>query len=711
MSKLYELISQSTGIPFLKVQKTISLLKDKCTIPFIARYRKEFTGSLNEIQISNIQKDFNRLNELIDRKSFIIKTIEEKNQLTPQLKAYIEKTWSSAKLEDLYLPYKTKRLTKSEIARKNGLEPLAKIIMAQRESNLNQRAKDFLGPTIKSLDSALEGARNIISEWINESIRVRDYLREIFEKHATINSKVKSKSKADPEALKFRDYFEHSENLSRIASHRYLAILRAEKLGFIKASIQIDAERALNRISHFFIKSSGACAKQIDLAIQDAYKRLLHPSMETEFKTKAKVKADQVAIEKFKDNLEQLLMAAPTGSQVTFGIDPGFRTGCKLAVLSANSELLEYGSLYPNPPQNQYEESKATLLNLAKKYKPNQIAIGNGTASRETESFIKSVILDAGLDIEVYMVNEAGASIYSASEIAREEFPNIDLTVRGAISIARRLMDPLAELVKIDAKSIGVGQYQHDVNQQSLKNELDQVVSSVVNKVGVNVNTASYSLLSYVSGVGDKLAKNIIDFRTSEGPLKSRTQLKKVKGLGNKSFEQCAGFIKIIDGKNPLDKTFVHPESYHIVESIAKNLNTEIDELLSNNEMLKSLEFNKLDLNDFGKETVTDIINELKKPGLDPRGSAKPFSFSDQVRNISDLISGMQLPGIVNNLTKFGAFVDIGIKESGLIHISNMSDTFVSDPSDILKLGQHITVEVLSIELERNRIQLKLISN
>ena len=709
MQKQIELISQTLGIPIPRVSNTIQLIQDKCTVPFIARYRKEKTGSLDEIQISNIQKEFKRLMELIDRKTFIINQIDEQGKLTDSLRQQIDESWDSSEIEDLYLPYKKKRKTKAEIARADGLEPLAKIIMAQRELNIRSKAKQFTNHQMANSEQALEGARYIISEWINESNVVRKYLRETFEKHAEIRSKVKSSKKNSEEAKKFTDYFDHSERLNKAASHRILAMLRAEKLAVVKIGIHIDKEIAISRLNRMYVKSSGTCAEQIELSIDDAYKRLLHPSLENEFKTKAKEKADKTAIDIFANNLQQLLMSPPTGEKVTIGLDPGFRTGCKLAVVSAQSELLYYDTIYPNPPQNQFEISKSKLITHIKKYNVEQIAIGNGTASRETEAFAKAILKGSDLNVQVYIVNEAGASIYSASEIARKEFPNIDLTVRGAVSIARRLMDPLAELVKIDAKSIGVGQYQHDVNQQQLKSELDDTVSLVVNKVGVNVNTASHSLLSYVSGIGPKLAENIVNYRYSGGAIKTRTELKKIKGLGAKAFEQSAGFLKVLDGDNPLDKTFVHPESYHIVKKMAKTFSLDVKELVDSPERLNQIDTSQFISSEVGKETVMDIINEIKKPGLDPRGIAEPFSFAESISSINDLIAGMELPGIVNNLTKFGAFVDIGIKEGGLIHISNMSDKFISDPSEVLKLDQKVLVQVLNIDLNRKRIQLKLV--
>ncbi|SNQ42707.1 Tex family protein [Cellulophaga lytica] len=702
-------ILKHTQLPELSVKNTIELLNQDCTIPFISRYRKEKTGNLDEVQIGAIVTYKAQFEALEKRKAAILKALQEQDVLTPELQTKIAATDNLTTLEDIYLPFKKKRKTKAETAIKNGLEPLAKIIMAQRNDEIEYTASRYLNDVIVNEDLALEGARHIISEWINERTDIRNGIRHQLENYALITTKVIGTKKDDEKAQKFRDYFDWSEALKRCPSHRLLAILRAEKEGFIRVKIEIDNDRALDKIENRIIKSNNACAQQIELAIQDAYKRLLLPSLSNELLKNAKEKADADAIAVFSKNLKQLLLGSPLGEKRILALDPGFRTGCKLVCLDAQGDLLHNETIYPHAPQNKSTEAIKKISSLADAYKIEAIAIGNGTASRETEQLVKRIQFKNPL--EVFVVSEAGASIYSASKIARDEFPNYDVTVRGAVSIGRRLADPLAELVKIDAKSIGVGQYQHDVDQSKLKQSLDTVVESCVNAVGVNINTASTSLLSYVSGIGPKLAENIVNYRNENGAFTSRTAIKKVPRLGGKAFEQGAAFLRIKNAKNPLDDSAVHPESYSIVQQITKDAKVPIEELIGNKEVLQKIDLQKYCTDTVGLPTLQDIVKELEKPGLDIREKAKVFSFNQNIRSITDLVAGQLLPGIVNNITNFGCFVDVGIKESGLIHISNLADTFVKDVNEHVSLHQQIVVKVLEVDVARKRIQLALHKN
>lgn len=699
-------IAKSTSYTTQAIQKTIQLLNEDCTIPFIARYRKEQTGNLDEVAIGEIVQLKQEFEAIEKRKNTILKAIEEQNGLTEQLRQKIETIFDLTTLEDLYLPFKKKRKTKAETARKNGLEPLAKIIMSQRQNALNQTAAKFINAQVPNKEKALEGARHILAEWINERSDIREQLRQQISRFASITTKVVKKHQEDENAQTYKDYFDWSESLKRIPSHRLLAILRAEKEGFIRVKLDIDKEKAIDKIDRKLIKSNNDCAEQIELAIDDAYKRLLFPSLENEAFQKAKEKADEAAIQVFAKNLEQLLLASPLGEKRILAIDPGFRTGCKVVCLNQQGNLLHYSTIFPNAPQQKTDEAQKTIQHLISTYKIEAIAIGNGTASRETNQFIQN--LSCANSVEVFVVNEAGASIYSASKIARDEFPDHDVTVRGAISIGRRLADPLAELVKIDAKSIGVGQYQHDVDQTKLKQTLANVVEHCVNKVGVNINTASAPLLSYVSGIGEKLAENIVTYRKQNGAFQSRKEIKNVARLGGKAFEQSAGFLRIQNAQNPLDNSSVHPERYQLVQQIANDLNTDIAQLIGNKQALKQIQIQNYVDDEIGLPTLNDIIKELEKPGLDPREKAKAFSFDQTIKTIEDLKTGQILPGIVNNITNFGCFVDIGIKQSGLVHVSNLANTFVKDINDFVHLNQQVQVKVIDIDLHRKRIQLSM---
>ena len=696
-----EFIKNKTGLQDKSIANVLSLLSEGATIPFIARYRKERSGGLDEVEIAAIRDESKRYNELISRQQTILKTIEEQNQLTDELKTKIVQCFDPILLEDLYLPYKQKRLTRGEKAKKLGLEPLAKMIMSQRGGDPFQMAERFVKGEVVDEDQALEGAKDIIAEWMNENVTCRTRLRETFEKRSILVSKlVKGK---EEEAEKYKDYFDHSESLSRVASHRFLALYRANREGLLSLKARPDEEGVLQFMERFFVKGNDACADFVAEAAQDAYKRLLRPSLENEVLNKTKEKADAEAIKVFGKNLRQLLLAPPLGSKRVLAIDPGFRTGCKVVCVDENGNLLTNTTIFPHPPQKEESQAKAKIAQLVQAYKIQAIAIGDGTAGRETEGMIKHIRFDR--DVEVYVVREDGASIYSASSIARKEFPDYDVTVRGAVSIGRRLMDPLAELVKIDPKSVGVGQYQHEVNQTQLKETLDDVVISCVNTVGVDVNTASPYLLSYVSGLGPTLAENIVKFRTENGGIFSREELKKVARLGGKAFEQAAGFIRIRDGKNPLDNSSVHPESYGVVAKIAKSLNCDIATLIGNKELLS-----KVDAKDFPETdafTFNDIIAELKKPGHDPRKQAEVLEFDHRIKTIDDLKTGMSLTGIVTNVTNFGAFVNIGIKENGLIHKSNLAEVYVEDPSDFIALHEHVSVQVMEVDIARKRIGLK----
>lgn len=699
-------IKLHTNLSEKSIKNTIELLNQDCTIPFISRYRKEATGNLDEVQIGAIVNYKEQYETLEKRKLSILKSLEEQDVLTENLKQKVKLATDLTTLEDLYLPFKKKRKTKAETARKNGLEPLAKIIMSQNASDIESIAYKYINNEVKSIEGALEGARHIIAEWINERTDIRNNIRKQLERYAQITTTVISTKKEDEKAQKYRDYFDWSESLNRCPSHRLLAILRAEKEGFIRIKIEIDHDKALYNIENRIIRSDGESAKQIKLAIQDSYKRLLFPALSNEILNLTKEKADDNAIQVFAKNLKQLLLGAPLGEKNILAIDPGFRTGCKLVCLNAQGALEHNETIYPHAPQNDNIGAIKKISSLIDAYKIEAIAIGNGTASRETERLIRKIRFNK--DIQVFVVSEAGASIYSASKIARDEFPNYDVTVRGAVSIGRRLADPLAELVKIDPKSIGVGQYQHDVDQNKLKSSLDTVVESCVNTIGVNVNTASESLLSYVSGIGTKLAENIVAYRDKNGPFKSRSDIKKVPRLGDKAFEQSAGFLRIKNAKNPLDDSAVHPESYGIVKQMAKDIKKDVKDLIGNKLTLEKIDLQKYTSTTVGLPTLTDIISELEKPGLDPREKAKVFTFNQDIKTINDVKEGQLLPGIVNNITNFGCFVDIGIKESGLIHVSNLSDNFVKDVNEHVSLHQQLIVKVLEVDVARKRIQLKL---
>jgi len=701
---IYNLISTTLGIKESQIEKTVKLLSDGATIPFISRYRKEVTGGLDEVQIAAIKEQFDKITELQKRKETVLKSIEEQEKLTPELKSRIENCWNSTELEDIYLPYKPKRQTRAEIARKKGLEGLAKLIMAQQNIDVEEKAFAFVKGDVEDTKEAISGACDIIAEWISEDEYARNSMRNLFQREAVITSKVVKGKEAEGD--KFRDYFDFSERLSRCTSHRILAVRRGESEGFLKISISPEDEDALERLDKRFVKANNEASDYVEDAVKDSYKRLLKPSIETEFASLSKEKADEEAIRVFAENLRQLLLAAPLGQKRVLGIDPGYRTGCKLVCLDAQGALLHNETIYPHPPQSEYSKAGNKVVKLVSTYNIDAIAIGNGTASRETEHFITNLRYEK--QVQVFVVSENGASIYSASKTAREEFPDYDVTVRGAVSIGRRLMDPLAELVKIDPKSIGVGQYQHDVDQNKLKKSLDLTVESCVNLVGVNVNTASKHLLTYISGLGPTLAQNIVDYRTEHGAFKTRKQLLKVPRMGEKAFEQCAGFLRIADAENPLDNSAVHPESYHVVEAMAKELKCSVKELIDNKELKKSLDLKKYVSDKVGLPTLNDIMQELDKPGRDPRKAIKVFEFDPNIRTIADLREGMVLPGIVTNITNFGCFVDVGIKENGLVHISELADRFVSDPTEVVSLHQHVQVKVISVDTERKRVALSM---
>ncbi len=711
---MLQYIASQINLSSKSIENTVKLLNEDCTIPFISRYRKEMTGNLDEVEIAQIQKIKLAYETLLKRKEAILKNLKEQGVLTENLENKIKKAKTLQEVEDIYLPYKKKRKTKAETARKNGLEPFAKIIMAQRNDDIEYIASKYLNESVKNEDEAIQGAGYIIAEWINENIAVRNSLRRIYERKAMISSKITSKAKKlesqdkDYDKLqKFKDYFDWNEALNRCPSHRLLAMLRAENEGFVKIKVAIDNDDAVNLIDRRIIKNNSTATSYLEKFIDDAYKRLLAPALSNEVLQQAKEKADATAISVFAKNLEQLLLASPLGEKRVLAIDPGFRTGCKVVCLDEQGVFKKYETIFPHAPQNQKTEAKETIKYLVEKYNIEAIAIGNGTASRETETLVKQMQFNSKID--VFVISEAGASIYSASKIAREEFPKLDVTVRGAISIGRRLQDPLAELVKIDAKSIGVGQYQHDVDQAKLKSELELVVSSCVNRIGVNINTASKSLLTFVSGIGEKLAENIILYREQNGAFQTRKDIKKVPRLGTKAFEQGAGFLRIKNAKNPLDNSAVHPESYLVVKKMATSLQLNESDLIGNKTELQRLNLNQFITEKIGLPTLRDIVKELEKPGLDPREQAKTFSFDENIKTIKDVVSGMVLPGIVNNITAFGCFVSIGIKESGLIHISNLSDTFVKDPNEIVSLQQHVTVKVLEVDVQRKRIGLELV--
>ena len=707
MEEFSRMISDALKLPEHRVQNTLKLLLDGATIPFISRYRKEATGGMDEVQISEINARYEKLCELAKRKETILSTIGELGKLTPELSKRIADCWEGTELEDIYLPYKPKRKTRAEIARQKGLEPLAVLLLMQRENNLAAKARAFVKGDIKDEEDALKGARDIIAEQVNEDERARNQIRRQFERQGVITAKVIKGKESDEAAAKYRDYFEFSEPLKRCTSHRLLAIRRGEKEGILKVSITpADETECGERLERLFVKTNNECAHQVAEAVNDAYKRLLKPSIETEYAAISKEKADDEAIRVFAGNLRQLLLAPPLGQKRVMGIDPGFRTGCKVVCLDAQGTLLHNEAIYPHPPKSEYKQAARKLTQLVEQYKIEAIAIGNGTASRETEQFVTSQRYDR--EIQVFVVSEDGASIYSASKTAREEFPDYDVTVRGAVSIGRRLIDPLAELVKIDPKSIGVGQYQHDVDQSKLKASLDQTVESCVNLVGVNVNTASKHLLTYVSGLGAALAQNIVDYRTENGAFRSRRELLKVPRMGAKAFEQCAGFLRIPGAENPLDNSAVHPESYSVVERMAKDLGCSVTDLIKDKELRSRIKIENYITDSVGLPTLTDIMQELDKPGRDPRRKIEMFEFDKNVRTLDDLQEGMELPGIVTNITNFGCFVDIGIKENGLVHVSQLADRFISDPSTVVSIHQHVRVRVMSIDRERKRIQLTM---
>lgn len=707
MEEFSQMIAAELKLPAHRIANTLKLLQGGATIPFISRYRKEATGGLDEVQIGDIQTRYEKLCELSKRKETVLSTIEEQGKLTPELKARISACWNATELEDIYLPFKPKRKTRAEAARAKGLEPLALLLMMQKENNLAAKVRNFVKGEVKDEEDALKGARDILAEQISEDERSRNLMRNQFQRQALIQSKVVKGKEAEEASAKYRDYFDFCEPLKKCSSHRLLALRRGESEGVLKVTIFPEDEDMCNEcLQRLFVRANNECAHQVEEALTDAYKRLLKPAIETEFAALSKEKADEEAIRVFAENLRQLLLAPPLGQKRVMGIDPGFRTGCKVVCLDAQGTLLHNEAIYPHPPKSEYAQADRKIVKLVEQYKIEAIAIGNGTASRETEQFVTSQRYDR--EVQVFVVSEDGASIYSASKTAREEFPDYDVTVRGAVSIGRRLMDPLAELVKIDAKSIGVGQYQHDVDQTKLKASLDQTVESCVNLVGVNVNTASKHLLTYVSGLGPTLAQNIVDYRTENGPFESRRQLLKVPRMGAKAYEQCAGFLRIPQAKNPLDNSAVHPESYPIVEQMAKDLNCTVADLIKNKELRSKIDLKKYVTDTVGLPTLTDILQELDKPGRDPRQKIQVFEFDKNVRTLDDLQEGMELPGIVTNITNFGCFVDIGIKENGLVHVSQLADRFVSNPADVVRIHQHVRVKVMSIDHERKRIQLTM---
>jgi len=704
-AKFISLIASALILSEKQIRNAIQLFDEGATIPFISRYRKEMTEGMDEVQLGDTKEQYDKLCELAKRKLAVLKSIEEQNKLTVELKSRIDNCWNITELEDIYLPYKPKRRTRAEIAREKGLEPLAKMLMKQQSNDVDRMALQFVKDKVENVDDALAGARDIIAEWINESESARNSIRMIFSREAIISSKlVKGK---EEEAQKYRDYFDMTEKLGRCSSHRLLAMRRGETEGFLRVNISPEDEHCLEKLDRIFVKGKTKASEQVAESVTDAYKRLLKPSIETEFAAESKAKADTEAIRVFAENLRQLLLAPPLGQKRVLGIDPGFRTGCKVVCLDAQGNLLHNETIYPHPPVNETAQAMRKVQKMVEAYDIQAVAIGNGTAGRETELFIQNTRFDR--EVKLFVVSENGASIYSASKIARDEFPDYDVTVRGAVSIGRRLMDPLAELVKIDPKSIGVGQYQHDVDQAQLKKALDQTVENAVNKVGVNLNTASKHLLIYISGLGLQLAQNIVDFRSENGAFKNRKQLMKVPKMGAKTFEQCAGFLRIPDSDQLLDNSAVHPESYGIVEAMAKDLKTDVKELIQNKELKKSIDLQKYITPTVGLPTLNDILLELEKPGRDPRSGIKVFEFDSNVKTISDLRIGMELPGIVTNITNFGAFVDIGIKENGLVHVSQMADRYISNPAEVVSVHQHVKVRIMEVDAIRKRVQLKLL--
>ena len=708
MNEYANIIATSLELNLTKVTNTLALLDEGCTIPFISRYRKEKTGGLDEVQIANISQWKDKLTELAKRKETICKTIDELGKLTPELKSRIDNTWDSTTLEDIYLPYKPKRRTRAQVARQQGLEPLAQTILLQREPNPQNVARAYVKGDVKDVEAAIKGAQDIIAETISENEQTRQQVRNAFKREAIISSKVIATKKDEEGAQKYTDYFDFSEPLRRCNGNRLLAMRRGESEGFLRVSISIDDEEITERLQRHYVRGRGACAQLVEKAVADAYKRLIEPSVENEFAAASKEKADEEAIGVFSLNLRQLLLAAPLGQKRVMGVDPGIRTGCKVVCLDAQGNLLYHDVVYPFTPRGNEQAAKMQFQNIADRFKVDAIAVGNGTASRETADILRQAGNAAEPRIPVYVVSEDGASVYSASKTARDEFPNEDVTVRGAVSIGRRLMDPLAELVKIDPKSIGVGQYQHDVDQTQLKRSLDTTVESCVNLVGVNVNTASVHLLTYISGLGPTLAKNIVDYRRDNGAFTSRAQLKKVPRLGPAAFEQCAGFLRVDGAKNPLDNSAVHPERYAVVESMAKDMGCSVGQLIGNNEKIRQIPLAKYVTAEVGMPTLNDIVAELEKPGRDPREDLEEFAFDERVHTVADLVPGMLLPGIVTNITKFGAFVDVGVHQDGLVHVSQLANRYVADPAEVVKLHQHVQVKVVEVDTRRNRISLTM---
>lgn len=701
-----KMIGKALGLSERSVTNTLQLIDEGCTIPFISRYRKERTGNLDEVQITAISDAYDKLKEISKRKDTVVKTITEQGKMTDDLQRRIDACWDANELEDIYMPFKPKRRTKAQVAREQGLEPLSLILMMQRERNIEAAAQRFVKEGVKDVAAAIKGAQDIVAEMVSEDERSRQQVRSSFRREAIITSKV-VKAKADSEeAAKYSDYFDFSEPLRRCSSHRLLAMRRGENEGILRISISADDEVCLDKLKRQFVHGFGPCQALVGEAVEDAYKRLLKPSIETEFANMSKEKADDEAIGVFAENLRQLLLSAPLGQKRVMGIDPGFRTGCKVVCLDAQGNLLHHEAIFPHPPVNKTSVAARQVEQMVEKYNIEAIAIGNGTASRETAQFVKQ--LQLGHDVKQFVVSEDGASVYSASKTARDEFPDEDVTVRGAVSIGRRLMDPLAELVKIDPKSIGVGQYQHDVDQSKLKKSLDQTVESCVNLVGVNLNTASQHLLTYVSGLGPTLAKNIVDYRKANGAFASRAQLKKVARLGPSAFEQCAGFLRIPGARNPLDNSAVHPESYHIVEQMAKDNHCTVAQLIGDAAKRKAVDIKKYVTDTVGMPTLTDIMAELEKPGRDPREQIEEFEFDKNVTSVDDLVAGMVLPGIVTNITNFGAFVDVGVHQDGLVHVSQLADRYVTDPTQVVKLHQHVKVRVVEVDRKRNRISLSM---
>ncbi|RPD51443.1 Tex family protein [Paracnuella aquatica] len=705
-SKYIQNIAEKLGLSLKQINNVYQMQSEGATIPFMARYRKEATGNMDEVQIGNVVEEIKYFTELDKRKETVLKTIDGQGKLTPELKERIEGTLDLTVLEDIYLPYKPKRKTRATQAIEKGLEPLAKLIFEQGNIDPENEAAAYIKEEVKDSKEALQGARDIIAEWVSEAEEARNKVRQLFTETGTLVSKVFLSKKDEPEAQKYRDYFEFSEPLSQSPSHRIMAIRRAEKEGYLAMDITIEKESAVDELSRIFVKDNNPAADEVRKAVEDSFVRLLKTSIESEYRLTSKAKADDEAITVFTENLRQLLLASPLGNKRVLALDPGFRTGCKLVCLDAQGNLVHNTAIYPHPPQNQWQESIAEIKHLVNKYDIEAIGIGNGTAGRETETLVRSI--DFGKPVSVFQVNESGASIYSASEVAREEFPDHDVTVRGAVSIGRRLLDPLSELVKIDPKSIGVGQYQHDVNQVKLKDALDRVVESAVNFVGVDVNTASKHLLQYVSGINGTLAKNIVEYRAQNGPFKSRSELKKVPMMGPKSFEQCAGFLRIPGAQNPLDNSSVHPESYGVVERMAADLQASLEELIKKGELRKKINKKAYISETVGEFTIDDILKELEKPGRDPRAPIEEFRFDDTIKSIEDVKVGMQVPGIVTNITAFGAFVDIGVKQDGLVHVSQLSNRFVSDPNEVVKLGQKVQVTVTEVDVARKRIALTM---